>query len=501
MNRILKLCAVLYAVVACCSVVVADTIQEASERSLERLEDAVVVKKLSNGLTFVFYQRGVAPVFAAVTTVGVGGVDEQVGETGIAHMFEHMAFKGTPHIGTKDYAKEKVLLDELETIAAKHPTLTNLSKDDQSKVTRLTAALEQLWDSDAFTLAYEKRGGNDLNAQTDKDHTSYMVSLPRSAFEFWAQTESARLKEPVMRQFYQERNVVLEERRMRFDNEPAALLYESMLEKAFQMHPYRLPLIGYQKDIESLTARRLEAFRAKYYVPSNIVIAVVGAVDPDKDMPLLERYFADIPDGRIAPEPSQVEPEQREERMVMRTAPTSPQLLIAYHKPHYPHEDDAVITVLSEMLSGSSQSPLFETLVKKEKIATQVASEEGPGTRYSNLLFFTLTPRLPISNKELLQRFDQLLKQFLEQPISEELLQQAKRSIAMSFLSQMKSNLALATTLSTVQLQYHDWQEMIRWYEQALDVTADDIVRVGNAYLISTNRTIGFLEQEGKKGS
>ncbi len=478
-----------------------ENILEASQNSLDRLEHSVVVKKLSNGLTFIFYQRGFAPVFSAVTTVGVGGVDETIGETGIAHMFEHMAFKGTSVIGTKDFETEKVLLDELENITEQHPKFEGLSVEQRKRVSEISLQLQSLSKNDEFTLEYEKRGGGDLNAQTDKDHTSYMVSLPRSSFEFWAQTESARLKDPVMRQFYQERDVVLEERRMRFDNEPSALLYESMLQKAYLTHPYRLPLIGYQKDIESLTARRLDAFRKKYYVPSNIVISLVGAVDPFQDIETLEKYFGDIPEGVAAPEPHDIEVEQTEERTLVQYAESSPQMLIAYHKPNYPDADDAAITILSEMLSGSSKSPLYETLIKKEKLAIQVASEEGPGTRYPNLLFFTLVPRMPTSNKQLLTRFDELLVRFLSEPISEALLEQSKRSIAISYIGQMKSNLALATTLSEVQLQYKDWSAMIDWYKEALSVTSDDIVRVGKKYLVAKNRTIGFLERTIKKGS
>ena len=472
----------------------ADDILKTSEQSLEHLEDTVSVHTLSNGLKIVFYPRGVAPVFSVVTTVGVGGVDEIKGETGIAHMFEHMAFKGTSQIGTNDFLKEKTLLNELEDIAAIDPHFFNIPADKKNRLMQIQKELQMLWKQNEFTLEYEKRGGGDLNAQTDKDHTTYMVSLPRNAFEFWASTESARLKDPVMRQFYQERSIVLEERRMRFDNEPASLLYENLLQKAFTTHPYRLPLIGYKEDIESLTARKLEAFRKKYYVPNNIVISLVGAVDPANDIKLIEKYFSDIPRGKDAPELTSIEPEQKEEKVITQNADASPQIFLAYHKPSYPHKDDAALSVLDEMLCGSSKSPMYDRLVKKERIATQIANEEGPGTRYPNLVIFSLIPRLPTTNQFLLKRFDETLNEFLSNDINESLMQQAKRSIAISYLGQMKSNLTLATSLSSVELQYHDWKAMLTWYKEAMAITSDDIRRVGRKYLTPTNRTVGFLE-------
>ena len=478
--------------------VAAETIFESSAKSLATLKEKITVTKLDNGLTIVMYPRGFAPIFSAVTSVGVGGVDEHQGETGIAHMFEHMAFKGTSAIGTKDIAAEKPLLAQIEVLAAKDPTFESLLPQEKEQLQQIYSQLQKLWNKEEFSLQYEKRGSVDLNAQTDKDHTTYMVSLPKNAFEFWAKTESARLQDPILRQFYSERDVVLEERRMRFENDPASMMYEQVLQHAYTIHPYRLPLIGYEDDIRHLTATKLDAFRKQYYVPSNIVISVVGYIDQKADLEVMKKYFGSIPAGAAAPGTKLIEPMQTSERQFVFPADVSPQVSVAYHKPNYPHPDDAVISVLDQMLTGSSQSPLFDILVKKENLATQVNQTEAPGTRFPNLILFNLIPRQPHTNAELLKRFDEVLQQSIS-TFTDEQLVQAKRAIAVSYLSQMKSNITLAETLSSVQLSYGNWAAIIDWYQEVLKVTKPDLERVAHQYLVPQNRTVGFLEKGADK--
>jgi predicted Zn-dependent peptidase len=266
-----------------------------SSSALAAMASKVHYETLPNGIRVILYNRGIAPVFSGAVVVRVGGSDEVVGETGISHLFEHMAFKGTKTVGTKDFSKEQRLLRRLEDISAESDAANHLTAEQKAEWDEIHEELKEIWIGDDFSRRYEQHGGVGQNATTDKEFTKYFVDLPRSAFEFWCRMESDRLISPVMRQFYQERDVVLEERRMRFDDDPGGRLYELLLGVAYQRHPYRAPVIGYEKDIRGLTATELEAFRKKYYVPSNIVVSVVGRVNPAEDMKLISKYFGAIP--------------------------------------------------------------------------------------------------------------------------------------------------------------------------------------------------------------
>jgi len=431
-----------------------------------------------------------------VITVRVGGVDEQEGQTGISHMFEHMAFKGTSTIGTLDYSKEKKLLEQIEEIALRYPAGKELSKEDQDRWAELTTELNKIWRADDLVKSFRIKGGQELNATTAKELTNYMISLPSSAFEFWCWIESERLLNPVLRQFYQERDVVMEERRMRYDDSPPGKLYELLLSTAFTIHPYRNPVIGHPQDIMSLTATETEAFRKHYYVPSNIVVSIVGDVDPKEDIAILEKYFGRLPKG---PEPKRisiVEPVQDGQREVRFNTRAAPQAFLAFKKPNYPHPDDAPIGVMAEMLAGTRSSPLFTELVRKRKVVTSIDYDETPGTAYPNLLLFSGVVRAPHSNDDFIRSFDEVVTMFKKSKVDEELLEIAKRSLAMSYLGHLKSNLSLARDFGSSELLHGGWESSIDWYDQAMAVTADDVKRVANTYLTGKTRTIARIESE-----
>src|SRR6266568_3182069 len=197
-------------------------------QDLASFEKHTTVKKLANGLTVVIYERPEAPVFSFFTHVDAGSVQDPMGKTGLAHMFEHMAFKGTDKIGTKNYAAEKVALEKVEEAYAA------LNNERQKRVGRDDAKLKQLaeqWqaavkDADQYVISnqfgeiVERNGGEGLNAETNDDDTSYHYSFPENRFELWAYLESERFIHPVMREFYKEHNVVIEERRLRTDSNP-----------------------------------------------------------------------------------------------------------------------------------------------------------------------------------------------------------------------------------------------------------------------------------------
>src|SRR6266853_4491152 len=274
-------------------------------QDLASFEKRTTVKKLANGLTVIICERPEAPVFSFFTHVDAGSVQDPMGKTGLAHMFEHMAFKGTQTIGTRDYAGEKVALAKVEAAYAAYLAERDKPVDrDEQKLKQL----EQNWkdaiaEADKFSAAYnnefgkivEGEGGEGMNAFTDYDETGYHYSFPINRLELWAYLESERFLHPVMRQFYKERNVVIEERRMRTDSNPIGRLLEQFTAEAFAAHPYHRPTVGWMSDLNSFSATDAQKFFEQYYVAADIVVTLVGDVKASESMPIMENDLSHLP--------------------------------------------------------------------------------------------------------------------------------------------------------------------------------------------------------------
>lgn len=463
--------------------------------SIERVQEKIETLKLDNGLTFILYKRGEAPVFGGVVSVKVGGIDEPEGKTGIAHLLEHMAFKGTTTLGTKDYATERLLLEKEEALEQKN-LKERLTKAEEQELETIRSQLLSVWDTEAFDREFKIRGATGMNASTDADLTKYYVQLPRTGLNYWCWIESERILNPVLRQFYTERNVVLEERRMRFDDDPSGAAYEQLLLNSYTAHAYRNPVIGYKSDIQKITATDLEQFRKKYYVPSNIVIGLVGDVDLKRDEKIIRHYFERIPKGEDPVRNISQEPPQVLQKIVTIQKEASPQLYISYHKPIFPDKKDVYLTVLQEILAGSTLTPLYKELVGKQRVAVSVSVEEAPGYRAPNLLVFMLVPSAISDNDRLLNSYDKVIDDFLKQKPSEEVVRIAKRKIANQYLDLFNDSLGFARLLSSSQLLYGDWRELFSWYDELLKVTADDVMNAAQDVLKTSNRTVVKLENK-----
>ncbi|MFO0416556.1 MAG: M16 family metallopeptidase, partial [Pseudomonadota bacterium] len=267
---------------------------------------------------------------------------------------------------------------------------------------------------------------------------------------------------------------------------------------AYQRHPYRAPVIGYERDIRALTASELEAFRRRYYVPSNIVIGLVGRVDPESDIKLVERYFGAIPKGGELRRDIPEEGPQEGQRRADLALSSSPEVMIAYRKPNYPHPDDPPISVMAEILAGGRTSPLYTELVKRKQIAAGISYDEAPGSLYPNLLIFAATVKSPYAPDMLIDSFDRVINRFKNSAPTTEQITIAKRSIGMEYLAHLSSNESLALDFATSQLAYGDWKASVEWYDQMSRVTAEDIRRVAAQYLVPTQRTIGTIERARK---
>lgn len=485
-------------IVNCLSVLNSQAQVSELKDAIAGLENKVKVRTLANGLKIIAYQRSFAPIFSGVISVRVGGSDEKLGQTGISHMLEHMAFKGTETIGTTDYKAEKKLLDQLEVLVKQtsNGQLDQMSPTQRHEWEAIHEQLKKYWVVNAFTHEYEIRGAEDLNASTDQDITQYVSSFPKNAFEFWCWAETQRILYPVMRQFYKERDVVMEERLMRFENQPEGKLYELLIGTAFFVHPYRYPTIGYDFDIKNLTAEMISEFHHKYYVANNIVVSIVGDIN-DQDLDLAEKYFSKLPAGPAPERPTIVEPVQQGRKEVVLNAEAEPTIYLGYKKPVYPHPDDALLTLVASMLASTKVSPLYTELVKNRRMVISVDQDEVPSSVYPNLLTFSMQAKSPFSNQQVEKAFLEIIEKFKNGQYPPELLEIAKRKIAIMVLGAMKSNLSLAKQLSESELIYEKgWRSLTDWFEQIAKANDQDIQRVAKKYLQSSALTIGRIEKK-----
>jgi len=475
----------------------------AASQDLAAFEKHITVKKLDNGLTAIVYERPEAPVFSFFTHVDAGSTQDPLGKTGLAHMFEHMAFKGTQTIGTKDYTAEKAALQKVETAYAAYIEERDklIGRDDQK-----VAQLEKAWKeaikgadqyviSNQFGQIVESQGGEGMNAFTNYDETAYHYSFPVNRLELWASLESDRFLQPVMRQFYDERNVVMEERRMRTDSNPIGRLIEQFTTEAFQASEYHRPTIGWMADLNSFSASDAENFFHHYYIPSNIVVAIVGDVKGSEAMPIIEKYFGRIPSAPKPDERVTTEPPQNSERRVVLHEPSQPLYLEGYHRPDYRSKDDAVYDAITDLMSDGRTSRLYRALVRDKKIASDSAGFTGmPGNKYSHLFAFYAVPLPGHTNKEMEEAIHAEIDRIKTQDITDEELQMIKTRAKANLLRGLADNEGLAAQLAIYQARYDDWRELFRSVDRINAVTKADIRRVAKETFIPSNRTVGIIE-------
>ncbi len=450
------------------------------------LEKNVVQFKLKNGMQVVFYRRPNTPIFSGQLWVRVGGVDENPGNTGIAHFLEHMAFKGTKTIGTKDFSREEVLLTKLEEGIQREGN--NFLKTDEAQ--KLEKDLQTLWVDNEFSQIYERAGGEGLNAGTAKDFTYYTVDLPNVAFELWCWMESERILNPVFRQFYKEREVVQEERRAGYDDDPGGRMYELLLQLSYVSHPNRLPVIGWPADLKHLTATDMTQFYSTYYHPERMTLSIVGDLETKQVKNYVERYFERIPGSKSAiPEVRAVEPVQSGERSGVVEFNAEAQFLMGYHKPIYPNPDDAHFAILHGIL-GDGRSSIFEReFVQTKKIATAIDTTEAPGERFPSLFVVAAYPARGTTAEKLRDEVQKRLDRLQTETISAELIEGTKRRVRLGQLKALESNNGLAMALGKSASFWGNWKAWPTVYRQIEETKASDIKNIVSKYLTISNRT------------
>ena len=372
-------------------------------QNLQEFAKRVTEFNLPNGMHFIVLERHQAPVVSFHTYINAGSVDDPKGRTGLAHMFEHMAFKGTESIGSRNWPAEKLALAHIETVYDQlDAERAKLRLADPTKVKALEDQLHEAIEKaddyvepNLYPRIIEENGGVGMNASTGEDSTDYFYNFPANRVELWFYLESARFFHPVYREFYKERDVVREERRMRVESDPQGKLMEMMLATSIAAHPYRNMPGGWASDIENLRVKDAEKFFAEYYVPGNITMAVVGDVNPARIKALANEYFGRLQKHPLPDPIMTTEPEQEGPKSTDVASPAQPMEFVAYHRPDQYDKDDPVFDVLSGLLSGGRTSIMYRDMVRDKKLALEAGAEsQFPGGKYPSLFFFYLIPGL-----------------------------------------------------------------------------------------------------------
>jgi predicted Zn-dependent peptidase len=482
------------------------------------LADRVVEQKLANGMTILMVERHQTPVVSLNMTFRVGGVNEQVGQTGLAHLYEHMAFKGTRTVGTKNYEKERPILEEWYQVGteleqrqrdlARRSQEKPSNPEDRAVIERLQKRFSELQEQagqfvagNEMALLYQRQGGVGLNAATGKDLTRYMISLPANRLPLWAALEADRMAHPVLREFYKERGVVMEERRLRNDDSPSGLLYETFTSAAFRAHPYGIPTIGWESDILSLTPADTEAFFKAHYGPANATIAIVGDIQPKDVMVLIEQTFGKISAAPPQPSVVTVEPPQRGERRVEVEFDAEPSVVIGFHKPALGHPDDYVFDVIDAVLGDGLTSRLYTNLVREKRIAASVNSDSNyPGVRSPNLFVLSATPLAPHTTAEIEAAIYAELERLKTEPVSAKELEKVLNNLDADLVRALRSNGGLASQLALYQTVAGDWRYVVKARDKIATVKPADIQRVAAEYFNRSNRTVATLvKKTGEK--
>ena len=460
----------------------------------------VVRHTLDNGMTFLILERHQSPTVSLVIHYPVGSVNEHLGNTGIAHVLEHMLFKGSEEIGTRDRARESPLLDAVDAARDSMLAEVGLPRPDTSRIRRLEGVISSLEDqarvhtvANEFDRILSAEGARGLNATTSHEATRYFVELPSNRLELWFALESDRVQNPVFREFFTELDVVREERRMRLETSPGGILETTLLATAFQVHPYGVPVIGHAADLEFLTRRQALDYFLDYYGARNAVAAIVGDVDADEVKRWADEYFGPVRPGRQPPPVLAREPEQAGERRVTVEFDAEPRLLIGWRAVSGLHPDGPALSMLASVLTAGRTTRLYRRLVAEDQSAVHVAAYLGPGFSYPRLFTVGAVPRSPHGAAEIEQAVYEEIEKIKEAAPDPRALERISNQLRAGDFRRLSSNLELAMQIAESQASFGDWSETFRLSRRIIDVTPEDVRRVAIQYLDTRSRTVATM--------
>jgi predicted Zn-dependent peptidase len=466
---------------------------------------------LSNGMKLLLVPRRDEPVVSAGWVAKVGSANERPGITGISHLFEHMMFKGTEAIGSKDYVRDQKLIAEQERLrglmrdeeskmraalrrgeiddVAKPESKTPRYKELEKEFDALVKEQRDLLVKNEFDRIYTKQGASGMNASTNQDFTQYFVTVPKNKLELWMWMESDRLKAPVFREFYAERDVVFEERRLRTESTPTGRLDEAFEEMFWHGHPYTWPIVGYPSDIPAITKADADAYYALFYAPNNVTAILVGDFDPKEARAMAERYFGRIPRGKSPPPEMTILPPKWEAEMRFNgEADTNPQVEVDWHTVPFQNKDSYPLQVLAQLLNGRTGRLYKSMVVGDGAVATNVTASAF-SRKYAGEFEIDAEVKdgkVPEdAEKAVYLELDKLKKDLV--PAEE--LQKVKNNFAAQVFRSMQSNMGILYQIMGNDGR-GDWKEFLEGPKKIQAVTSEDVRRVAQTYLTKENRGV-----------
>jgi predicted Zn-dependent peptidase len=475
---------------------------------------------LDNGMTLLMVPRPGDPNIAAGWITKFGSAYERPGVTGIAHLFEHMMFKGTHTLGTDDIGRDLQIIEELDRIKAElrveeaellekqRVGVIENHNDPAARSARhqelfeefnaLVAEQKSLLIKNEFDRVYVGQGASGMNAGTSQDFTVYFINVPANKLELWFWMESDRLLNPVFREFYSERDVVHEERRLSTDSTPTGKFDEQFDAMFWESSPYSWPVIGWPSDLEGITREEAIAYFDTYYAPNNLAVALVGDFDPDEAIELAKRYFGRLQHGTELPQPPRTrEMEQMAEKRMVAHAETNPQVEIRYHTVADGHVDEPALVVLGQILNGRT-GRLYKALVEDQGIATSASGFQN-GLSFEGFFQLNGVAKQGHTPEEVERGLYAELESLQTETVSERELQKVKNQNAASNFRALQSNFALMLQL-LIREANRGWEHINTDPALYEAVTAEDVMRVANEYFAPENRTVAVYYRKESSG-
>ena len=468
--------------------------------------------ELDNGMRFLLVRRPELTTVAAAWAAHVGSANERPGITGLAHFFEHMMFKGTHTIGTKDIERDLEIIAEQEAVQEKiraelreqrrryrlgeiddpyDPAhRTNTLNALRAEFQELVEEQRELMVKDELDKVYTDGGGTSLNAFTSNDFTVYINQLPANRLELWFWLESDRLLNPVFREFYAERDVVYEERRLRTESTPTGRYDEQADAMFWQSHPYSWPIVGWPSDLEVISKAQADEFFATYYAANNLTGVLVGNFDPAEVRELAERYFGRLGRGqREAPDVVTLEAEQLAEKRLTAECDCQPQLQLRYHAVPFGHADGYALDVIAGVLNGRT-GRLYEEMVEGAEIASS-AGAFFDARKYAGVFNLRAETKGDAAPEQLLAAWDEVVGELIAEPVPEDELAKVKNRVSADTYRQLREPFFLMIQLAVMD-SMGDWRYLNTVAERTNQVTAEDVQRVAAKYLQPSKRLVSL---------
>ncbi len=473
---------------------------------------------LENGMKFLLVRRAGDPNVAAGWVAKVGSANERPGITGLSHLFEHMMFKGTHKIGTRD------IEEDLETIRRLDGVKSELREEEAKLIERLRLGeIEDLNDPDVrslrhiqllaefdgllkaqkelliqneFDQIYTRGGASGLNATTNQDLTLYFLNVPSNKLELWFWMESDRLKNPVFREFYSERDVVFEERRLRTDSTPTGKFQEQFESMFWTSHPYGWPVVGWPSDLDGLTREEALAYFDLNYSPNNLVACLVGNFDPARVRQLAKSYFGGLKRSPREPDPVRTrEVGQPAEKRMIAYAETTPQVGIRYHSVADGHVDELALVVLGSLLNGRT-GRLYKSLVLEQEIANSAFAVQN-GLKWAGYFSLQGTAKPGHTPEEVEEALYRELDKLKEERITARELQKVKNRFNVDNFRRIENNFFLMFQLLIAESN-RGWKAFNSDPQRIQAVTAEDVQRVAQKYFKPETRAVAiyYTKQE-----